>query len=235
MHLPTPAAGGLFRVSQRTADEHRAVSLVFTELGLFRERGGEMRLLEPHKLARNGPNNPLHAIAIVAAAVFGRPEAMGDLTPVRLSALVSSTVDLDFNEAGALWALGGPSTSAFSRTPQAFHTALLEAIGKLNLHRFFGRADGGEFHRSIVPAAYNERTGEIYADEMASWRADFRAMAPERQMLISTIIWLYRSGPDSIWLRRVPCSWTAGEALSYLRDAGCIELWLRLIATYPGW
>lgn len=39
----------------------------------------------------------------------------------------------------------------------------------------------------------------------------------------------------STWLRRVPCTWSAAEALHYLRDAGCLPQWQRLVATCPGW
>jgi hypothetical protein len=93
----------------------------------------------------------------------------------------------------------------------------------------------GEVPEFADKFAFLYGTGEIYPEEMARWRADFRAMAPERQMLAATIIWLYQSGPDSTWLRRVPCTWRAAEALLYMRDAGCLSVWLRLIGSYPGW
>ena len=82
---------------------------------------------------------------------------------------------------------------------------------------------------------YDERTGEIFAAEMTTWRSDFRALAPEHQMVAATIIWLYRAGRDSIWLRRVPCSWRAAEALNYMREAGVFKTWLKLITNHPGW
>lgn len=86
-----------------------------------------------------------------------------------------------------------------------------------------------------MPSAFNERTCEVYAAEMARWRSDFRDLAPERQMMAATVIWLCQSGPDSTWLRRVPCTWLAAEALNYMKDAGCLGAWIRLLATYPGW
>ena len=108
-------------------------------------------------------------------------------------------------------------------------------IREQRLHQLFTTAEGGQFHRGIVPAAYDERTGQVIGDEMAEWRAAYRAMAPERQMRAATIVWLYRCGPDSIWLRRVPCAWRATEALCYLKGAGCLSQSLRLLALYPGW
>ena len=62
-----------------------------------------------------------------------------------------------------------------------------------------------------------------------------RADGCEFGVAAATLIWLYRAGPDSIWLRRVRCAWFAMDALRHLQDADCISLWLRLIATYPGW
>jgi hypothetical protein len=52
--------------------------------------------------------------------------------------------------------------------------------------------------------------------------------------MAATIVWLYQSGPDSTWLRRVPCTWGAVEAIRYMKDAGALARWLRLVALYPG-
>lgn len=112
---------------------------------------------------------------------------------------------------------------------------LMKVINARRLSRLFTHGQSGEHHRGIVPGGYSERTGEVFPPEMAAWRADFRAMAPEQQMLAATIVWLYQSGPDSTWLRRVPCTWSAVEAIRYMRDADCIADWLRLIALCPGW
>lgn len=160
--------------------------------------------------------------------------AVSHLNALRLEDLVLRVLDMDFEVAEHVDALAAP-TAPFARCPESFFGALQQAIHQLRLHRLFGHAHDGEFHRSICPSAYNERTGEHYPDEMAQWRADFRAMAPEQQMVAATLIWLYRSGADSIWLRRVPCTWMASEALQYMQDAGCLDIWLRLVARYPGW
>lgn len=159
-------------------------------------------------------------------------EPLGD---TRLDRLVFRVLDLDEHEARHLDALAGEAGSEFSKSPAGFQVVLQQAIHELRLHKLFSRTRDGEFHRSVCPAAYNVRTGEHHAAEMARWRAEFRAMAPECQMMVATIVWLYQSGPDSTWLRRVPCTWRATEALHSLRDAGCLALWLRLVARYPGW
>lgn len=156
------------------------------------------------------------------------------LDEMSLKDLVLNLLDMDIEEAAQLDKLAA-SREPFGRSPEHFHDTLQDAIRQLRLFRLFTRACEGEHHRSICPAAYNERTGEHHPEEMARWRADFRAMSPEQQMIATTIVWMYRSGSDSIWLRRVPCTWKASEALHYMRDADCIAVWLQLVARYPGW
>src|SRR3984957_8783676 len=176
-------------------------------------------------------------LAWVAAAQRGLlPESAvtSRLDEMRLEDLVLRLLDLDIEEAARLDALADPD-SPFERGPERFYDTLQKAIWQLQLFKLFARTHDGEYHRSICPAAYNERTGEHYAEEMARWRANCRAMSPEQQMMTTTIVWMYRSGPDSIWLRRVPCTWKASEALHYMHDTGCLALWLQLVARYPGW
>lgn len=139
------------------------------------------------------------------------------------------------HDEAAAWAMAGAEPGRFERSAFAFHAELMRAIRSLGLHRLFCGSVAGDHHRGICPTAHDERTGEIDAQERARWRADFRALAPERQMVAATIVWLYRSGPGTIWLRRVPCTWLAVEALRYMQDAGCVSLRLRLVCACPGW
>ena len=156
------------------------------------------------------------------------------LDEVRLEDLVLSLLDLDIEKAAQMESLSDSETP-FERCPERFYETLQQAIRQLRLFKLFAGTHDGEYHRSVCPAAYNERTGKHDAEEMARWRADFRAMSPEQQMMTTTIVWMYRSGPDSIWLRRVPCTWKASEALYYMHDTGCLAVWLQLVARYPGW
>ena len=54
-------------------------------------------------------------------------------------------------------------------------------------------------------------------------------------MMAASIIWLYRAGKDNVWLRRVPCTWHAADAIDRLNAAGAFGDWARLYALYPGW
>jgi hypothetical protein len=183
-------------------------------------------------LSENDSEFPTALIAVVAKSSTPLPQRF---ELVRFDHLVAQCVGMTFPEEMILANLLLKRQRRPQRTPEGFYESLREAISSCRLWPLFARAECAEWHRSIIPAAYNERTGEVYPVEMAKWRADFRAMAPECQMMAATIIWLYRAGSDSIWLRRVPSSWRAVEALRYMRDADVLGLWLNLITNYPGW
>jgi hypothetical protein len=70
---------------------------------------------------------------------------------------------------------------------------------------------------------------------MAQWRANFREMSDERQMIAASIVWLYRAGKDNVWLRRVPCTWHAADAIKCMSATNVLTDWARLYALYPGW
>jgi hypothetical protein len=95
--------------------------------------------------------------------------------------------------------------------------------------------------RSGTPPSRNLSTGyDYHADAvdawgMERWRADYRAMTAVQQMLAASIIWLYRGGKDNRWLRRVPCTWHAADAIDEMRRRDVLADWGRLISLYPGW
>lgn len=173
-------------------------------------------------------------VAAIQQGLQPREDTTAALDEMRLEDLVLSLLDMDSDDAAHLDSLLG-SDEPFERSPQSYNEVLQQALRQLRLFKLFTRTYDGEHHRSFCPSAYNERTGEHYPEEMARWRADFRAMSPEQQMVATTIVWMYRAGPDSIWLRRVPCTWKASEALHYMHDTGCLSLWLQLVSRYPGW
>lgn len=207
---------------------------LLTRLGL-RLCEGRLTLVNPRLLLDMAEDDPAYALAIIVAAQHSPPLCLDHFSRFRLSALVIRCLDMHFDEAELLAWLGDQSIMVYQRTAENFYSILTETIDLQRLQLLFCHRENAEYHRRIVPSAYNELTGEVYPAEMALWRANFRGMAPERQMIAATIIWLYQSGQDSTWLRRVPCTWSAPEALHYLKDTGCLPQWLRLLAAYPGW
>lgn len=172
---------------------------------------------------------------LIASALGAHDDRCTGFEEVRLDQLVFASMDLDRHEIQYLSQFTTSSEWHSSRTSVAFHLELTRALSDCRLWSLFCRTNADSDHRNIVPCAYDERTGRVHGPEMAQWRATFRSLPPEAQIICATVVWLYRGGPDSIWLRRVPCSWRADEALAYMRDAGVIEIWLALLLSFPGW
>jgi hypothetical protein len=139
----------------------------------------EPETFSPKSLPLVSEREPEFSAALIAAAVTSTNSLPQCLESVRLDRLVSQCLDMTLPEAAFLAKLPGVSARRPQRTPEGFYGSLHQAISECGLWSLFTVAAHAEWHRSIVPAAYNERTGEIYPTEMAEWRADFRAMAPE--------------------------------------------------------
>ncbi len=231
---PLPNAAGSRRHNQdQPREPHQSIDELLARLNLDsdgRPRGESPGASPSQARPRKAPSS---ITLVVRSLRWSNTEPFD--TTTRLSAVVHDLVDKDANESRLLLTLADDRPIDEAPSAEAFHMALMHAISLHRLHRLFTHGESGAHHRGVVPGGYSERTGETFPHEMAAWRAEFRAMAPEQQMLAATIVWLYQSGPDSTWLRRVPCTWPATEAIQYMRDAGCIRDWLRLVALCPGW
>ena len=159
-----------------------------------------------------------------------------DFPSYRLTKLVTSRLDMDETDIADLATLlkldlRGPIKA--SSWPFAYHLRHVMAV--YSLGALFSDDGTGAHHHAIRPWGYDFYQGKVIALDMERWRAAYRAMPPERQMLAASIVWLYRGGADSRWLRRVPCTWHAADALECLQRTGVLENWARLLALYPGW
>jgi hypothetical protein len=195
---------------------------------------------------------PIHhssiPVAVAAFALTSVSFCRGRFPRATLSELVCKRPVMDGSEAVALAAacdiadlsdeppiphrFAGPNTGA-----NRFHAHLCYVIGAWGLDAFFGRdfAHPACNNIDVRPFGFDWRTDEIDRVAMASWRRGYRELPAERQMLVATIMWLYRGGRDKTWLTRVPCAWHAADAIAVLKSAGALRDWAILVALYPGW
>jgi hypothetical protein len=88
----------------------------------------------------------------------------------------------------------------------------------------------------IRPRGVDYRTDQVDAAAMTDWRRAYKTLPPARQMIVATIICLYRGGADKTWLARLPHTWYAADAIAALQGAdGALRDWGRLVVLYPGW
>ncbi|WP_318911059.1 hypothetical protein [Shinella zoogloeoides] len=176
---------------------------------------------------------PLEVIQLSLASV----EAARERFPgYRLTRLVAARLELD--EADIARLSGILDVDLFRSIPDVkrpFDFHLRNVIARYDLGALF-RDDGhAPYHHSIRPTGYDFHRDEVIPVGMEQWRADYRHMPDERQIMAASIVWLYRAGKDNVWLRRVPCTWHAADAIACLIAAGAFEDWTRLYALYPGW
>lgn len=154
----------------------------------------------------------------------------------RLTRLVSACLELDDADMAHLsHILGVDLMGPVAGERRPFDHQLRHVIGKYELGALFSDDGYAPYHHAIRPTGYDFHRDEVHPTGMEQWRADFRAMPDVRQMIAASIVWLYRAGKDNVWLRRVPCTWHAADAIVAMNDARALADWSRLYALYPGW
>lgn len=154
----------------------------------------------------------------------------------RLTRLVVARFDLDERDVRQLSDLvGDDALCSAAGVARPFNAHLRDVIARYGLEALFNDDGPGLHHHAIRPIGYDFIRDEVIPGDMERWRANYRGMSDERQMLAASIVWLYRAGKDNVWLRRVPCTWHAADAISRMNETGAFRDWARLLVLYPGW
>ncbi|WP_065374669.1 hypothetical protein [Ensifer adhaerens] len=154
----------------------------------------------------------------------------------RLTRLVGARLELDEKDIERLCdMLGLDLLRPVVGASRPFDYHLRHVIALYELGALFSDEGHAPYHHAIRPTGYDYHRDAVDPHGMELWRADYRAMPDVRQMMAASILWLYRAGKDNVWLRRVPCTWHAAEAIACLRANGAFEDCARLYALYPGW
>ena len=152
----------------------------------------------------------------------------------RLSDLVALRFDMDDDEACRFGlACGGAAATMAGQA--SFDCHLRGVIWRYGLADLFQDVGSGRHHQAIKPTGYDYDADAVIPKAMARWRANYRALPEPHQMMAATIVWLYRGGLDTVWLRRVAVAWSSAHAIEVLRKDGALADWGLLIALYPGW
>ncbi|TAM99012.1 MAG: hypothetical protein EPN45_16680 [Rhizobiaceae bacterium] len=175
---------------------------------------------------------PLDVVRLSLASV----EAAREHFPgYRLTQLVGARLELDEVDIDHLSdILGVDLLQPVPGVLRSFDFHLRDVIARYDLDALF-RDEGHAPHHAIRPTGYDFYRDEVIPIGMEQWRADYRRMSDARQMIVASIVWLYRAGKDNVWLRRAPCTWHAADAIACLNAADAFGDWARLYALYPGW
>lgn len=196
---------------------------------------GEAPGFRPGVLSESG-NVPLPAPLQLIKLALNDCEAAKERFPdYRLTRLVVARFDLNERDLMQFSNLVGDEGLRLDATaPRPFNDHLRNVIARYGLGALFSDDGPGLYHHAIRPTGYDFIRDEVIPRDMERWRANYRDMSDERQMLAASIVWLYRAGKDNVWLRRVPCTWHAADAISCMNKTGAFRDWVRLLVLYPG-
>lgn len=172
-------------------------------------------------------------VAAVAFALVSPAFSRGRFPKMKLVDLVTKVPCFDGSEAVALAALVGVEIPPY-RDAHSFNEHLHDLIKRYELGEFFITGQKPVQGIDVRPRGVNWTNWKTDAAAMAEWRRAYKNLPPSRQMLVATVMWMYR-GRDKMWMQRLPCSWHAADSIAVLKDAGSLRDWCKLAALYPGW
>ena len=156
--------------------------------------------------------------------------------------MIQKRPSMDETEACALAAIcGADVTPPFWGNPRPFGEHLWNVIDHYELGAFFERVNrrfGGEGdHYLMRPRGFDwtDPDQPELPGGLQKWRRDYKKLPPVRQLMVATVLQLYRQGDDPYWMVRVPKKWSASEGIEILHAQGALADWARLYALYPGW
>jgi hypothetical protein len=189
-----------------------------------------------HQLLAKASESLPEPLAVISLALQSIDAAKHQFPNYRLTQLVGARIELDELDIAKLPGILG--IDILCQVPgvlRPFNDHLRRVISDYGLEQLFFDDGFAPYHHAIRPTGYDFYRDEVIPLGMEQWRADYRSMADERQMLAASIMWLYRAGKDNVWLRRVPCTWHAVDAIECMRSNNVLADWARLFALYPGW
>lgn len=174
-------------------------------------------------------------VALAAMAAISPSFARGRFPKVRLVDMVAKRPAMDEDEAVALAEIGGAEVEPpFWSNQPPFHHHLVDVVNRHGIGHLFYHEAKPHSLKTFRPLGYaDDQPGRA---NLAKWPAKMKQLNAGRQMLVATIVTLYRGdADDKTWLGRWS-NWHAADALTVIRgDTELCRDWHKLVALYPGW
>lgn len=181
-------------------------------------------------------------VAVVGYTLVSPAFAKGRFPKFSFIDLIQKRPSMDEREACALAAIcGADVTPPFWGNPRPFGEQVWYIIERYELDAFFERvtkrygSEGDHFFMRPRGFDWNNPGWPEILDDLKKWRSDYKKLNPVRQLMVATVLQLYRQGDDPYWMVRVPKKWSAAEGIEILHAHGALEDWARLYALYSGW
>jgi hypothetical protein len=176
-------------------------------------------------------------VALTGYALVSPAFARGRFPKLSFIDLIHKRPSMDEIEACALAAVCDVEvTPPFWDNPEPFDTHLWQVIERQSLDPFFERiaeryryGNRGD-HYLMRPRGFDwsDPDQPEIPGALAKWRSDYKKLPPARQLMVATILQLYRQGDDPYWMVRVPKRWHASEGVEILKKEGALQDWAQL-------
>lgn len=213
---------------------------ILEDLGLEIVPGGIVSVSDIRKADCAYVHHTRMPVAVTGYALVSKNLAAGRFPKLGLLDVVAKRMIMDAGETIALARLCGFDMRPISAgNAEQFADHLFDVIKGYQMEPFFCWLDtplrSSHRHYCCRPTGWDWDGDRELQGGVAAWRKAYRALSPERQMMVATIMTLYRGRKDDTWMVRVPCRWAAADAIVALNAAGYLKDWGGLLALYPGW
>lgn len=218
-----------------------AISRMLDQLGLAMGPH-QVHLIDAHKAQEGYVHHTQTAVALAGYTLVSPEFAQSRFPKLTFIDLIQKRPSMDEIEACALAQVcGADVTPPFWGNGAPFGQHLWAVIERYQLDAFFERvgkrygSEGDHYLMRPKGIDWNDPEQPELPDELRKWRSDYKKQPPERQLMVATILQLYKQGNDPYWMVRVPKKWHAAEGIEILRTHGALKDWAKLYSMYPGW
>ncbi|NHQ86845.1 hypothetical protein HA050_12020 [Iodobacter sp. HSC-16F04] len=214
---------------------------ILDQFGLVIGLGGQTEIVDFYLAGECYVHHSSMPTALAGFTMVSPEFALGRFPKVSFIDFIQKRPAMDEREILAFAAVCGIDVSPpFWSNPEPFAKHLWDVIARHQLDVFFERVEGDSRlgdHYCMRPRGGNwtDPDQPELPNVLSQWRAEFRLLSLTKQLMVATILQLYRQGPDHYWMVRVPKKWHACEGINELKKSDALGDWARLYALYPGW
>jgi len=218
-------------------------SMLFDELGVFKNPADNWAFSDKEKASSCYIHHSCMPVAVAAYAAIDPIFAAGRIPNYALVDLIIKIPYMDAAEYTALAIICGAEPPLFPSAAQRgeiFGETAWKIVNDYGLESCFTQVrpygdEGG--HYTMRPQGFDYDHDEPIPELLKAMRKAYRSMRPVQQIMVLTLLHLYRGERDKTFLiGGCPTKISAVEALKALRQDGeALKIWAHLVGHYAGW
>lgn len=216
---------------------------LINELGAHITSAGVWAFTDMERASSCSIHHSRMSVAVAAYAAINPIFAAGRIPNYALVDLIIKIPCMDAAEYTALAIICGAEPPLFHSAAQRgeiFGETAWKIVNDYGLESCFTQVrpygDEGR-HYTMRPQGFDYDHSEPIPELLKAMRKAYRSMEPVQQIMVLTLLHLYRGERDKVFLiGGCPTKIAAAEALKILRQDGeALRIWAHLVSHYAGW